>query len=281
MKFRLNPWAAAGLALAVAAQAASAAIANVSVINFAFVPATTNIAPSDTVIWTWPSGSSSHDVHSTSTPQAWTNPGVHNGPFAFTNTFGSSGTFPYNCTIHGFTGSIVVITNPNSPPTITITNPANGAVFAAPATVTLRASATDSDGTVTNVQFRVGTTVLTNDTTAPFTGTTNNLAAGSYSLSAVAFDNFGAKNTNTISINVVTPVAVALTNTTKFAGTNFQFSYAANVGLSYVIERTIDFAPPLWVPVATNVAASNSVVFVDPGATNGLNFYRVGRMPNP
>lgn len=350
----------------------SAAVANVSVINNAFVPATTNISANDQVIWTWPSGSNNHNVHSTSTPQAWTASAILNGPASFTNTFTSAGSFPYNCTVHGFTGTINVaaanvpptlsITNPangalfivpanvtiqagvtngssavtnvqfrigstiltNVPaspffattnnlaagsytltaiatdtnrltatnsvnivvdtrPTVTITNPLNNATFSAPANVIIRASASDFDigGSVTNVQFLVGTTILTNVTASPFSGTTNNLAAGSYNLSAIAFDNLGVKNTNAISINVVTPVTVSLTNAAKFSGTNFQFSYPANVGLSYVIQHSTNLASTNWISVVTNVAASNPVVFVDVHATNNPNFYRVGRMPNP
>jgi plastocyanin len=166
-------------------------------------------------------------------------------------------------------------------PTVTITNPVNGAVFAAPAKVTIQASASDSDGTVTNVQFLVGSTVLTNETTAPFSAATNSLAAGSYNLSAIAFDNLGVKNTNAVSISVVTPVTGSLTNAARFSGTNFQFSYLANVGLSYVIQQSTNLALTNWVAIVTNVAASNPVVFVDIHATNTPNFYRVGRMPNP
>src|ERR1019366_2796596 len=64
----------------------------------------------------------------------------------------------------------------DAPPTVTITNPASGTVLAAPANATIKASAADTDGTVTNVQFLVGTTVLTNEVAAPFFGVTNNLA---------------------------------------------------------------------------------------------------------
>ncbi len=50
----------------------------------------------------------------------------------------------------------IIVAAANVPPTVTITNPASGTVFAAPASVTIQASASDSDGTVTNVQFLVG-----------------------------------------------------------------------------------------------------------------------------
>lgn len=258
---------------------AFAAVANVSVINFAFVPATTNIAAGDTVIWTWPAGSTSHNVHSTSSPEAWTASPIASGPFTFTNTFAAAGNYPYNCAVHGFTGQITV-TAVNVPPTNSITGPAANAVFAAPANVTIDASASDSDGSVTNVQFRVGVTVLTNQTTTPYFATAGNLGAGNYTLFAIASDNVGATATSSVPISVVTPVTVLATNGAKLSGTNFQFTYSANVGLSYVIQRSTNPAAN-WVSLVTNIAASNPVVFMDIHATNSPNFYRVGRLPNP
>jgi uncharacterized protein (DUF2141 family) len=177
--------------------------------------------------------------------------------------------------------STVVNITVDAPPTVNITNLLNNATFSAPANVTIRASASDSDGTVTNVQFLVGANVLTNVSTAPFSGTTNNLAAGNYTISAIASDNNGVKNTNSISIKVVTPVVVTLGNPALSSSTNFQFSYPASIGLSYVIQRSASLAPANWIPLVTNVAASNPVVFLDVHATNSPNYYRVGRLPNP
>jgi uncharacterized membrane protein len=179
------------------------------------------------------------------------------------------------------TTSTVVNIIVDTPPSVTITNPLNNATLSAPANVTIRASASDTDGSVTNVQFIVGTNVLTNVNIAPFSGTTNNLAAGGYTLSAIATDNNGVKNTNVISITIVTPVAISLVNPATSSSANFQFSYSANVGLSYVIQRSTNLAPANWITLITNTAASNPVVFVDIHATNSPNFYRVGRLPNP
>jgi uncharacterized protein (DUF2141 family) len=177
--------------------------------------------------------------------------------------------------------SAVVNITVDAPPTVNITNLLNNATFSAPVNLTIRASASDSDGSVTNVQFLVGANVLINVSAAPFSGTTNNLAAGNYTISAIASDNNGVKNTNSISINVVTPMIVTLGNPILSSSTNFQFSYPANVGLSYVIQRSSSLAPANWIPLVTNVAASNPVVFVDTHATNSPNYYRVGRLPNP
>ena len=83
----------------------------------------------------------------------------------------------------------------NVPPGVTLTSPANGATFSAPATITLAATASDTDGTITKVDFYRGTTLIGTDTTAPYSVTWSNVAAGSYSLTAVATDNGGATGT--------------------------------------------------------------------------------------
>jgi plastocyanin len=258
------------------------ATANVSVINFAFVPATTNISLGDRVIWTWPSGSNFHNVTSTSAPQAWPASATLSGPATFTNTFTSAGTFPYECTVHFFTGSITVAAA-NVPPSVSITNPAPGTVFSEPANVTIQATATDpnSGGSVTNVQFLVGSDVLTNVTAAPFSATTNNLAAGSYTFFAVATDNVGLTATNAVTISVVTPVPLALGAATHLSPTSFQFDYSANVGLTYVVQQSTDLSSPDWTAISTNTAASNPVTFVDQNAIANPGFYRVVRLPNP
>src|SRR6185369_12640984 len=72
------------------------------------------------------------------------------------------------------------------------TSPSNGASFTAPATVTIAASASDSDGSIAQVQFYAGGTLLGTDTTSPYSLTWSNVAAGSYTLTAKAIDNGGA-----------------------------------------------------------------------------------------
>src|SRR5262249_51611526 len=54
------------------------------------------------------------------------------------------------------------------------------------------ATASDADGSVAAVDFYSGTTLLGSDTTSPYSWSWTNVAAGSYSVSAVARDNLGA-----------------------------------------------------------------------------------------
>ena len=63
-------------------------------------------------------------------------------------------------------------------------------------TITITATASDSDGNVTRVEFRDGTTVLGQDTSAPYSFTWRNVPPGSHVLTARATDNRGAATTS-------------------------------------------------------------------------------------
>jgi subtilisin family serine protease len=88
---------------------------------------------------------------------------------------------------------------PNVAPTVSITNPPDGAVLAAPANFTLTAVAADTDGTVTSVDFYSGPaligTVLSNGT-GQFALPLGNVAAQTIVFTAVATDNTGARTTS-------------------------------------------------------------------------------------
>ena len=175
------------------------------------------------------------------------------------------------------TNSITLIVNAR--PTVTLSSPANGAIFAASATVAIEASAADTDGTISQVQFFTNSAPLLIDTAAAYEATAANLPAGTYNLLAVATDNRSATATSSVAtISVVNPVDVVLSGVQRLSGTNFQFRYTANPGLRYVVERS----PILtnWSSVATNTASGASESFTDAINTDG-NFYRVRRLPNP
>ena len=84
------------------------------------------------------------------------------------------------------------IAPPNVPPTVSLSNPADGASFTAGAAITLGATAADIDGTVVRVDFFDGATKLGEASAAPFELIWTNAAEGGHSLSAVAFDDQGA-----------------------------------------------------------------------------------------
>jgi chitinase len=99
----------------------------------------------------------------------------------------------------------------NTAPTVSITAPANNASFTAPATVNIQATAADADGTVSQVAFYNGNTLLGTDASSPYSYSWTNVGAGSYTLTARATDNAGA---------VTTSAAIAITVTTTGGGVN-------------------------------------------------------------
>jgi len=79
----------------------------------------------------------------------------------------------------------------NVPPFCIITNIFPNAVFATPAHVTIKASASDSDGSVTNVSFFDGAALVGQDASPPYEFTWSNAPAGAHTLTASAADNLG------------------------------------------------------------------------------------------
>ena len=163
-------------------------------------------------------------------------------------------------------------------PTVSITNPVSGAVFASPANLKIGATASVSSGTVTNVTFFNGTTPLGSAQSAPFNITANNLTTGAYRLTAVATAAGVSGTSAVVNVSVVLPVAVS-NSAPGVTNGQFAFTYSANPGLTYVVQDSPDLTN--WFPVATNVAAGNLVLFTAPFNSNSNEYYRVGRLPNP
>jgi hypothetical protein len=91
------------------------------------------------------------------------------------------------------TTSEAVTIKVDAPPTVTITSPVNGAVFASPADITIDANATDSDGSIAKVEFFHGTSQIGSaDTASPYSVTWNSVSASTYVLTAKATDDDGA-----------------------------------------------------------------------------------------
>jgi beta-glucanase (GH16 family) len=85
-----------------------------------------------------------------------------------------------------------VQTGGNTFPTALITAPANNATITGLSPVTISANAVDSDGTITKVEFYVNGNLHSTDTSSPYGASWTPAAAGSYALTAKAFDNLNA-----------------------------------------------------------------------------------------
>lgn len=94
------------------------------------------------------------------------------------------------------TTATVTVSAANQAPKVTLTFPSNGARYKAPAAVTLKATASDSDGTIAKVEFYNGSTLVATDTTSPYSASFSGIPAGTYSIQAKAYDNKGATATS-------------------------------------------------------------------------------------
>jgi len=123
----------------------------------------------------------------------------------------------------------------NAPPTVAITSPASGASFIAPASITLTATAADSDGTIQKVDFfQGGTNLIATATSAPYTVNWSSVAPGSYSVTAVATDNRNATTTSApVSVTLVANALPTVSLTSPASGANF--SAPANITVSATV----------------------------------------------
>ncbi len=107
---------------------------------------------------------------------------------------GATATASVSITVNGIGG--------NELPTVAITSPAQGATFTAGATIAIAANASDADGTINRVEFYNGNTMLGEDMSAPYNYNWTNVSAGSYTITAKAFDNENAEGSTSVSITI-------------------------------------------------------------------------------
>jgi len=131
-----------------------------------------------------------------------------------------------------------------TPPTVSITSPANGASFLAPAAITINANAADSDGTVTKVEFFNGATKLGEDMDAPYSFVWSNVAIGSYTLTAKATDDMTATTTSAaVSVNVIANQAPSITLSTPA-------DLATNIGTGGTVTLSANVSDPESQPMS-------------------------------
>ncbi len=115
---------------------------------------------------------------------------------------GINGTIP---TLAEFEG--ISLTYHNTPPSVSIVTPSHNENFLAPATFNITANASDADGSVARVEFYIDSILVNTDYTAPYSYSISNVAAGSYTIFAKAYDNEGASNVSdviTVNVNLAT-----------------------------------------------------------------------------
>ncbi len=103
---------------------------------------------------------------------------------------------------------VSILVNANTPPTAAITAPLSTATYVAPQVVSIAASATDSDGTITQVEFLVNNVVVGTDVTSPYSYDWTS-DWGIKNIVVRSTDNKGAVTTSsTLTLNIANPLAL-------------------------------------------------------------------------
>ncbi|MDT7798583.1 MAG: hypothetical protein QOI78_2016 [Actinomycetota bacterium] len=179
--------------------------------------------------------------------------------FGFNGTKGSANRPPTDFSVNGS-----ACTGANKAPTVSLTSPASTGTYYAPATIPLAATAADTDGTVSKVEFYAGDTLLATDTSAPFEGSWGNVPAGTYSITAKAYDNKNAStSSNPVSVKVLsgpTIVATPATAQVKQGGTTtfgVTLAGAPTSPVTVAIARTTGSADLTATPASLTFTTAN------------------------
>lgn len=175
-----------------------------------FTPATITINQGDEVFW-FNDGALTHTVVASG---AWNSGRLQPLDF-YATVLTQLGTFPYACTLHpGETGAVTVVPSV-IPPSVSIFYPADGTSFGQPATFRFQVLASDSDGSVNQVQFFDGDALLGTDAVMPYDLSVSNLPPGGHRLTASATDNQGYVG-RSASANILITSAAAVAGASRF-----------------------------------------------------------------
>jgi hypothetical protein len=194
---------------------------------------------------------------------------------------------PVNYEIGSPGSAVVFITPPgvsNLPPAVSIISPTNGAVYNAPANISLIAKASDPDGTVTNVEYFSGTAdlgrglpvVLDPPGVNGITGLVyffnwQNIPAGAYPLTAVATDN-DSLSTSSAVVNITVlgqsnlPPVVSIVSPTNGA----VYNAPANISLIAKASDPTGTVTNVEYFAGTTDLGRGLPVILDPPGANGV-----------
>ncbi len=202
-------------------------------------------------------------------------------PESVTLTLTSNATFGV---ISPASATVTILDNDNQLPSITLLNPTNGQSFSAPVNIPLQAQASDIDGNIIRVIFYANSVNLGSTTAIDSAGfydlTWSNAAPGSYTLTAVAIDNFDGHSTSAPVKVTITGVAIPIVTV---AAPDAQASEPGDNTGTFHVYRTGPTNDPLTVFYRMSGTASNGVDYVAlPGTVTipaGTNFASITLQP--
>lgn len=158
------------------------------------------------------------------------------------------------------TSSVATITvRSNLPPSVTLLNPTNGAVFISPATIIFNANAVDPDGAVARLEFYQGDMLIGEDASEPYSFAVSNVVAGNYQFRVIAVDDLGARSSSEVvdiivrdnvppSVEFITPAS----NAVFIALGDIPIQLGATDSDGAIISMELFFGTDLLATAATN-----------------------------
>lgn len=143
----------------------------------------------------------------------------------------------------------------NSAPTVTLTSPTPSQSIKAPATISLAAAASDADNNLVKVEFFQGSTLISTALAAPYTATWSNVPQGSYQISAIATDAFGAQSQSAPVMLTVSPAQAS----------RLYFIHADHLGTPRLI--TTEAKQVVWRNLPTTEPFGTALPEEDPNTT--------------
>ena len=150
----------------------------------------------------------------------------------------------------------------NQPPTVSLTAPAGGATFTAPATIALSATASDPEGRLAKVDFYSGSTLLASDTSSPFSFSWSGVPAGTYQLRAVATDAQGASASSA--------TATVTVSTTSTSTSTKRVAFTASVDHATVTRYLLEVFPSTANTATATAIASSDLGKPTPSSSNEI-----------
>ena len=122
----------------------------------------------------------------------------------------------------------------NNTPTVSLVSPVSNSSYDKPAIININANAADTDGTISKVEFYSGSAKIAEVLGSPYSYAWTQPIAGTYAITAKAFDNQAASTTSSpVNINVTTATAGVI-----FAINAGGNAFTASNGITYQADKS-------------------------------------------
>ena len=174
----------------------------------------------------------------------------------------------------------VTVMGPNQAPDVVITSPADGAVFELGEDITLVATASDPDGNLEKVNFKIDDVFLRTDKESPYDGVFTPTEVGTYKIAARAFDVEGLFTEVFVTITVTEPTLSthnSIKDTKLLSRINAYPVPTANVlNLTGLPKESQIFIYDIAGKFIKNIQVNESTIEVDTSQfVRGLYFFKI------